>query len=135
MKSDAWYADVVATASELGIVKGFPDGRFGVGENVLRADMAVMIVRTMEIMGVEIATEEKGYIFTDYADIPDYAYNAVVELQQAGLVQGDEYRNYKPLDRLSRAESAVALGSIFKQLSNMHFCSWNSTLYPGNYAD
>lgn len=135
VKDGAWYADVVATAAELGIVKGFPDGRFGVGENVLRADMAVMIVRTMEIMGVEIATEEKGYIFTDYADIPDYAYNAVVELQQAGLVQGDEYRNYKPLDRLSRAESAVALGSIFKQLSNMHFYSWNSTLYPGNYAD
>ncbi len=135
VQDDEWYADVVATAAELGIVKGFPDGRFGIGENVLRADMAVMIVRTMEIMGVEIATEEKGYIFTDYADIPDYAYNAVVELQQAGLVQGDEYRNYKPLDRLTRAESAVALGSIFKQLSNMHFYSWNSTLYSGNYAD
>jgi len=135
VKRGEWYNDVIATACKMGIVKGYPDGSFGVGNEVLRADMAVMIVRALDIMGVDIATEEKGFVFKDYTDIPDYAYNAVVKLQQAGLVQGDDYGKYHPLDKLTRAESAVALHSIFKQLSSMYFYSWNSELYSGSYGN
>ena len=135
VKKGEWYAGVVATACKKGIVNGYPDGRFGIGDEVLRADMAVMIVRALQVMGVDIATEEKGFVFKDYTDIPDYAYNAVVKLQQAGLVQGDDYGMYNPLEKLTRAESAVALHSIFKQLSGMHFYSWNDELYSGSYVN
>lgn len=135
VKKGDWYNDVVATACKLGIVNGYPDGSFGVGDEVLRADMAVMIVRALNVMGVDIETTEKGFVFKDYTEIPDYAYNAVVKLQQAGLVQGDDYGKYHPMDKLTRAEAAVALHAIFTQLSDMYFYSWNSELYTGSYRN
>ena len=121
VKDGEWYCDVIATACEIGIVNGYPDGRFGIGEKVSRADMAVMVGRTLDIMKKDLPIKNAVYIFTDYLDIPDYAYNDVVKLQQFGLVQGDGYRNFNPANNLTRAESATVLWSVFREISGNIF--------------
>ncbi len=115
VKKDEWYYETVATAYEMGIVKGYSDGRFGIGDKITRADMAVMVCRALDIMGKAPAAKEVGFVFTDYLDIPDYAYNSVARLQQMGLVQGDSYRRFNATQNLTRAESAVVLWPIFIQ--------------------
>ena len=45
---DAWYTEAVENLSEIGIIKGYPDQTFRPGNNVNRAELAVMIDRLME---------------------------------------------------------------------------------------
>ena len=117
VESDAWYYDVVATAYEMGIVKGYPDGSFGVGSNVSRGDMAVMVCRAMEVLGINLDATEKAVVFTDGKQIPEYAYHSVSKLQQAGVVKGDDVGNFNPQNSLSRAEAAVVFGAIFTDIN------------------
>ena len=119
VKKNEWYYKTVATAYEMGIVNGYTDGRFGIGDNISRADMAVMVCRVLDIMGKAPAVEEVGYIFTDYAEIPDYAYNSVKRLQQMGLVKGDDFRYFYPTNSLTRAESAVVLWPVYQNSGSM----------------
>ena len=43
--TNEWYSPYVLTAKEQGIVKGITDTVFGIGTNIVRQDMAVLIVR------------------------------------------------------------------------------------------
>ncbi len=43
---DAWFADFAETAAELGIIKGYPDGTFGAGNSITRAELFTMLFRT-----------------------------------------------------------------------------------------
>jgi len=111
-----WYADVVATAYSLGITNGMGDGRFGVGEKVVRADMVVLAARLARKLGKNIEKKEAATIFADYAIIPDYAYEDVVAFQQADLINGDESKNFNPAENTTRAEAAVFFWNIFSTI-------------------
>lgn len=45
----AWYAPYVAAAQENSIVSGLGDGRFGIGTNITRQDMAVIIANALKV--------------------------------------------------------------------------------------
>lgn len=47
---DAWYADEIAKAAQLGIVQGTGDGKFEPDRAVTRAEAAAMIMRLYELM-------------------------------------------------------------------------------------
>lgn len=46
--ADSFYADAVANLSEKGIINGYPDGTFGPGNSVNRAELAVILDRMLE---------------------------------------------------------------------------------------
>ncbi len=118
VNKNEWYYDTVSTAYNMGVVKGYPNGNFGIGDTISRADMAVMICRMMEIQGVELNPTLEGFIFKDYADIPSYAYDYVIKLQTAEVLNGDTFGYFNPLNNVTRAESAVAFWSVYKKVSN-----------------
>jgi len=121
---NAWYAKTIATAYELEIVKGFGDGRFGVGVNITRADMAVMILRMAKLKGINLAPVEERVIFNDYASIPEYAFDDIYVLQQANILNGDDYGNFNATKEVTRAESAVAFYNIFNMTKDFVTYSW-----------
>ncbi len=121
---NAWYAQTVAMAYETGIVKGYGDGRFGIGDNITRADMAIMILRMCEQQGVNLDPVEEAIVFNDYADIPEYAYYGIGVLQQANILNGDDYGNFNALQNVTRAESAVAFYNIFNMIKDFVTYSW-----------
>lgn len=47
--SDAWYSDYVSTAYEDGIVNGYPDGTFGPGNTVNKAEFFKILLLAMEV--------------------------------------------------------------------------------------
>ncbi len=118
VKNGAWYTDVVATAYNRGITNGMGDGTFGIGQNIIRADMVVLASRLLENSGLAIEKGEVARIFADYTEIPEYAYNAVVAMQQAGLVNGDNESKFRPTDELTRAEAAVFFWNIFNYIES-----------------
>lgn len=103
-----WYKTYVLTAKNLGVVKGISDTVFGIGINITRQDMAVMISRILEV-DADLATED----FADMDDVSSYAAEAVRYMKRIGLIEG--YNNeFRPLDNLTRAEAAKVINSLIQ---------------------
>lgn len=114
--SNEWYADVVATAYELGITNGMGDGTFGIGKKIIRTDMVVLAARLAQKLEISIPQNEAAVIFADYTTIPDYGYEAVVAFQQATFLKGDENGNFNPMNNTTRAEAAVFFWSLYSAI-------------------
>lgn len=104
--SDEWYYPYLQTAFQSGIVEGISEDTFGVGRPVSRQDAAALISRAMKLTGEENADAE---MFTDEAEISDYALKAVKILRQMGIISGYEDGSFRPLGTITRAEAAKML--------------------------
>ena len=112
VNSDAWYKPYVLKAKKLGIVNGVSETEFGVGVNISRQDMAVMIARTIDKLDVETDKIEVDE-FADEKSVSDYAKDSVELMKSIGLIEG--YNNeFRPLDNLTRAEAATIIAKIIK---------------------
>ena len=110
--ADDWYKTYVLTAKNLGIVNGVTDTMFGIGQKITRQDMAVMITRTIEKLGITIEEKEVD-AFADNHKVTDYATEAVEYMKSIGLIEG--YNNeYRPHDNLTRAEAAKVISELLK---------------------
>jgi hypothetical protein len=112
---NAWYVDYIITANELGIVNGLAKTHFGVGSNISRQDMAVLIERVLDYKEFEIEKSEVEP-FDDVSEVSDYATDAVSNMKAIGLIQGYN-NNYNPKDNLTRAEAATVIASLLELLA------------------
>lgn len=103
--ASAWYAPYIAAASHHELISGLPDGSFGVGQNIKRQDMAIIVASAMQYQSGE--TEN----FADHDAISNYAKQAVYALKSAGVVVGADGMFY-PNAFLTRAEAAMVLSKI-----------------------
>ena len=110
---DSYYAGAIAAATELGIVSGYRNGRFGPNDPLTRQDAMVMIVRTMQAVGRSLpaASASALSVFSDSGQVSDYAIPAAAALVQAGAVNGSGGR-LNPRAAISRAEMAVILHRV-----------------------
>lgn len=108
-----WYAPYVKTAAEMGIIKGDSDGSFGIGENITREDVAVILYRTANVKNVNIETKV-GDKFADEDKIADYAKNAVAVLRYNGVVGGVGDNMFEPKLITNRAEAAVMIYKLLR---------------------
>ena len=113
--SGAWYEAYIATAVSKGIVNGVGDGKFGVGTNITRQDMAVLIERVLNFKNIEV---EKAEVepFADASSVADYAKDAVANMKAIGLIKGYD-NNYNPKDNLTRAEAATVISTLLELLA------------------
>lgn len=102
-----WYTPYIAAAVQNGIVTGRDDGTFGVGDNITRQDMAVIIFRALGSNASEI------HEFTDSETISDYAVEAVSALYNMGVISGYTDGSFAPKANATRAEAAKMLNSVY----------------------
>lgn len=107
----AWYAPYVNTAASMGIVSGIDDNQFGIGREISRQQMAVMVYRAAS--GIEFAASREYAGFDDEAQIADYAKDAVRVLYCAGKINGVGDNLFAPEKSLTRAEAAKIIYEIF----------------------
>ena len=111
---DLWYKPYVLTAKNFGIVNGVSDTEFGIGSNITRQDMAVMISRVIDKLEIE-AEKADADAFADNGKVSDYAQESVMLMKSIGLIEG--YNNeYRPMDNLTRAEAAKVISGLLKLL-------------------
>ncbi|MBE5040423.1 S-layer homology domain-containing protein [Ructibacterium gallinarum] len=104
---DAWFYSFVQQGAAAGITNGVNAELFGVGQEISRQDMAVMVYRTAEIRGMEFSETEMS--FTDADQIADYAKGAVAALYGAGIIAGNPDGSFAPNGTATRAEAAQML--------------------------
>ena len=104
-----WYAPYVATIKEKGLINGFEDGTFGIGQNISRQDLAVLIYRSSDL-----AKEDVKEAFKDDAEIADYAKDAVYTLRDLGIINGKGEGKFDPNASATRAETATMLYKAIK---------------------
>ena len=105
-----WYAEFIKIAADSGIVNGVSVDMFGIGENITREDMAVMIYRCAAQNSVSAGSEK----FSDDGAISDYAKEAVYSMQQKGIINGVGDNRFAPKDFAQRSEAAKMICMIIR---------------------
>lgn len=106
----AWYYRVVASAKKSGIVSGMSDNLFGAEEQIIRQDMAVIILRAAKLAGIDTSAESAA--FTDSESISDYAAQAVGKLAAAGIISGMGDGTFSPRTNVTRAQAAQVIYTL-----------------------
>ena len=107
VKSDFWAAKAIASASDRGFLKGFPDGTFRHGNNITKIQAIVSIVNGLNLSG---GNPNVLMVYRDRAQIPSYATNATtVATQKLLVVNYPQPDQLEPLREITRAEIAVLI--------------------------
>lgn len=112
----AWYYPYVASATDSGIIQGY-NSKFGIGEEISRQDMAVILQRVLKIAGKTLASESKHTEFADSANIADYAKDAVDTLARAGAINGMGDGSFAPLQAVTRAQAAKVIYEVRRKVN------------------
>lgn len=106
LNKDEWYYPFISTAESLNLINGISDTAFGVGNNITRQDMAVMVVRLVSTLNLELPLQKEKVLFADDNLINDYAKVSVYTMQRSGIINGYEDNTFAPDAFAIRAEAA-----------------------------
>ena len=96
-----WYSPFIQKAQDYGLMNGYPDGSFGVGLDITRAEFATVLC---QMFGWE-PVEEPGEAVFD--DVKGWAKKFIYAALEHGAVDADPI--FRPQDPISREEMAVML--------------------------
>lgn len=105
----AWYNEYLKKAVSAGIVTGYDDGRFGIGEKITRQDMVTMLGRAANYAGTILENADDEPRFNDDTEIADYAKEAVYLMKRAEIVAGFDGENFAPSEYANRAQAAKVI--------------------------
>ncbi len=83
-------------AYALGLIQGRGDGTFDPEGLITREEAAVMLARAYEAIGGRLPESPEGAVFTDQADIADWAQKSVAALSGWGIMKGMEDGSFNP---------------------------------------
>lgn len=105
-----WAKDYIEAVSKDGIFLGYEDGTFGPDFGVTREEMAVLLVRILDLEN-EVASGNEKY--TDHDLIADYAKNSVYVLSDRDIYLGYGDGSFQPQNILTREEIMSLFARIF----------------------
>ena len=107
VKNDEWYASAVYWAETAEIVEGIGNNKFGIGQNITRQEIAVMLSRYVKVFGIEfIPSSGDSVAFADSDKIAKWATGGVELLVKNKIIQGNEHKMFNPESYITRAETA-----------------------------
>jgi glucose/arabinose dehydrogenase len=101
------FAGHIERIAELGIATGYPDGTFGPANPISRGEMAVMLMRALDLAsGPESGT---------FSDVPDGLFftGAVEAIAAAGITTGCGDGKFCPFDQVLRDQMASFISRAF----------------------
>ena len=114
--TSAWYAPYVSVAYQKGICNGVGENKFGIGENITRQDMCVMLYNALNTMGIECLSGE--LTFDDSKDFSEYSKEAVSSLAASKIVNGIGDNLFNPGGQTTRAEAAMIIYNTVEYATN-----------------
>lgn len=112
----SWYHDAVLWGEEKGIVQGYGDGVFGVGDVITREQLCTMLTRFCDVMNYSLPTVGESEAFADADSISDWAAEAVDYCKTRGLVNGVPGGAFAPADTCTREECSAVMERMIRSL-------------------
>lgn len=106
-----WAFDSIYNLVELGYVKGYSNGDFGINDNVTRAQAATILVRWLKDVGKISDKENVSNSFSDVSP-SHWAYQDIILLADAGYMNGKGNHNFEPDETVTRSEMAKILVNV-----------------------
>ncbi|RWS42066.1 S-layer homology domain-containing protein [Bacillus mycoides] len=106
---DYWAYDYIMEVAYHKVMLGYGNGKFGVGDNVTREQVAAVLYRALNI-------KHEGPLKNPYNDISERSTmfpNEILALTERGIFKGDEKGNFRPRETITRAEVAQVLTQTF----------------------
>jgi hypothetical protein len=136
-----WANDQISYIGTLGIIKGYPDGRFRPEGNITRAELSALIVRT-KVGGDKNVPIAKKIVFRD-VPLKHWAAKYVNLASENRIVKGYPDGTFKPSANITRAEGLamiarfggvkeVTYGKEFTDVTPKH---WAASIISGAYKE
>ena len=113
VKADMWYTDAIVWANANGIVAGYDDSTFGLGDSITREQLAAILYRYAQMKGYDVTEKADLTGYVDSAAISGYAVEAMQWANANGIVNGMTATTLAPQGTATRAQVATML---------MNFC-------------
>lgn len=101
----AWHCTAVSTLTRAGVLGGYPDGTFGPGKSITRAEFAVIATRFFPAEDVGGAD-----VFPDISR--HWARRYINQAAALGLVEGYENGTFRPEASITRAEAIAIVNRV-----------------------
>lgn len=116
-----WYFGVVNAAADAGLVGGISASRFGPDQYITREQMAVMINNALTYKNQNdtldtLSAASNLEVFYDQCNISAWARLGVARIVQKGIVCGRGNGLFAPSDYATRAEAAIMILKMYKQM-------------------
>ncbi|MGZ9583348.1 S-layer homology domain-containing protein [Paenibacillus marinisediminis] len=117
VSENAWYAEAVAAVYAADVTRGISADTFAPNAQITREEMLVMLVRASgaKADGTQANLKQK---FKDANAISSWAQEAVSIAAGKGWVQGNPNGKFEPKATATRAESAMMIYNLFKDVFN-----------------
>ena len=105
-----WYYEDLQTLYSLGLIDGYGE-TFGIGDNITREDMTVILYRIAKYKGMEFTKIREGS-FTDANSISTYAKDAVNVFYDSGNINGMDDGSFAPKAHATRAQAVKMMYNL-----------------------
>ena len=112
VKADMWYTDAIVWANANGIVAGYDDSTFGLGDSITREQLAAILYRYAQLKGYDVTEKADLTGYADSAAISGYAVEAMQWANANGIVNGMTETTLAPQGTATRAQVATMLMSF-----------------------
>lgn len=113
-----WYSIPILWASETGIVNGYTNGKFGVGDPITREQFCKMMYSYAKFLGYDVSDQASLEGFPDGNSVSDWALTEMKWAVAKGLVHGEGDGRLNPQGTVSRAVCATIIRNFIISTSS-----------------
>ncbi|WP_054974093.1 S-layer homology domain-containing protein [Paenibacillus sp. A3] len=118
INSSAWYAGVVAAASQAGIINGYEDNTFRPDAQITREELAAMIIRSLSYAGVasDVSESNQAQLLAKFKDSSKivWAKKEIAAAVNAGIINGLTDDTIGSAEKATRSQAATMLKRYLK---------------------
>ncbi|MBR5473049.1 MAG: S-layer homology domain-containing protein, partial [Clostridia bacterium] len=115
---NSYFEAAVNWGNENGIVTGYQNGKFGVGDKVTREQLVTFLYRYAKYIGVDVTVDANAESkiatqFTDYNKVSSFSKDAIIWAIENGVITGKNPTTIAPQGNAQRCEVAKIMYNIF----------------------
>lgn len=109
-----YYAPFVAWAKENNITAGTGNGKFSPDKPISRAEMTTMLYRFLKSIKIDLKSLDKNIDFKDKDKIPSWAKDAIKEMVDFGILNGNDDGTFNPMGKFKRCQMSQIIYNLSK---------------------
>jgi len=122
-----WYSANYGVAVDKGLIKTSEFSEAAMDKPANRQEMSMMLVRSMEVLGMDTSAQTDKSAIPDYSSVGTYYRDYVRVAYKAGMIAGvDAAGTFNPLGTLNRAQAATVLNRLIDASTRVDMSAKNN---------